>query len=177
MVLSGFDYELARCTFLVLWPQVAPYTAPYFSLFAQRNVSKRKRTRHTAHHSAALRSGCVRSIGAPGARCEGRVQVLRRGMRGMDAEQGTMGQGWPFETTLGAASERGNPERSAGPDDGASVLLTFAATGKSETPSRAEQMYPQTRQSTRHRRRKPSTDFQSEQYKTPLKSGRFILAD
>ena len=41
------------------------------------------------------------------------MQVLRRGLRGMDAEQGTMGHGWPFETTLGAASERGNPERSA----------------------------------------------------------------
>ena len=53
------------------------------------------------------------------------MQVLRRGMRDMDVEQGTMGHGWPFETTLGAAPERGNPERSVGPDDGASVFGYF----------------------------------------------------
>ena len=32
----------------------------------------------------------------------------------MDAEQGTMGQGWPFETTLGAAPERGKSDGVAG---------------------------------------------------------------
>ena len=33
--------------------------------------------------------------------------MLRRGTRGMDAERGAMGQGWPFATTPGAAPERG----------------------------------------------------------------------
>ncbi|PKM24669.1 MAG: hypothetical protein CVV09_14855 [Gammaproteobacteria bacterium HGW-Gammaproteobacteria-13] len=37
----------------------------------------------------------------------GRVEVLWRGAFGMDAKRGTMGQGWPFVTTLGTAPERG----------------------------------------------------------------------
>ena len=37
----------------------------------------------------------------------GRVEVLWRGAFGMDAKRGTMGQGWPTVTTLGAAPERG----------------------------------------------------------------------
>ncbi len=39
----------------------------------------------------------------------GRVEVLRRGTRGMDAERGAKGQGRPFVTAPGAAPERGNP--------------------------------------------------------------------
>ena len=37
----------------------------------------------------------------------GRVEVLCRGAFGMDANRGTMGQGWPTVTTLGTAPERG----------------------------------------------------------------------
>ena len=65
------------------------------------------------------------------------MQVLRRGMRDMDVEQGTMGHGWPFETTLGAASERGNPERSAGPYAGANGFGYFCLD-KSNPPEGAE---------------------------------------
>ena len=35
------------------------------------------------------------------------MEVLWRGMFGMDAKRGTMGHGWPTVTTLGTASERG----------------------------------------------------------------------
>ena len=35
------------------------------------------------------------------------MEVLWRGAFGMDAKRGTMGQGWPTVTTLGAAPERG----------------------------------------------------------------------
>jgi len=35
------------------------------------------------------------------------VEVLWRGAFGMDAKRGTMGQGWPTVTTLGAVPERG----------------------------------------------------------------------
>ena len=55
----------------------------------------------------------------------------------MDAEQGTMGQGWPVETTLGAAPERGNPKRSAGPYGGAYGFGYFCLD-KSNPPKGAE---------------------------------------
>ncbi len=67
----------------------------------------------------------------------GRAQVLHRGVRGMDAEQGTMGQGWPVETTLGAAPERGKSERSEDPHGGANGFGYFCPD-KSDPPSRAE---------------------------------------
>ena len=35
------------------------------------------------------------------------MEVLWRGAFGKDAKRVTMGQGWPFVTTLGAAPERG----------------------------------------------------------------------
>ena len=35
------------------------------------------------------------------------MEVLCRGAFGMDAKRGTMGQGWPFVTTLGTVPERG----------------------------------------------------------------------
>ena len=35
------------------------------------------------------------------------MEVLWRGVFGMDAKRGTMGQGWPTVTTLGAVPERG----------------------------------------------------------------------
>jgi len=59
---------LVRGAFLGSGLQVAPCTAPYFSLFAQRKVSKRKRTPASG---PALRSGSVRSIAAPGVGLQG----------------------------------------------------------------------------------------------------------
>ena len=35
------------------------------------------------------------------------MEVLCRGAFGMDAKRGTMGQGWPFVTTLGTVPKRG----------------------------------------------------------------------
>jgi len=45
----------------------------------------------------------------------GRVEVLCRGAFGMDAKRGTMGQGWPFVTTLGTVPERGKSGRRSDP--------------------------------------------------------------
>src|SRR5690606_6205045 len=57
----------------------------------------------------------------------GRVEVLRRGTRGMDAERGTKGQGRPFVTAPGAAPERGKSGRRPDPDVGrAFSLVTFS---------------------------------------------------
>jgi len=85
--------------------------------------------------------------GAPNPPSAGRAQVLRKGLRGRDAEQGTMGHGCPFETTPGAIPERGKPERSEGPDAGACFfcLLFFARAKKSEAPEGAQNKSESTR--------------------------------
>ncbi len=57
----------------------------------------------------------------------GRVEVLRRGTRGMDAERGAKGQGRPFVTAPGAAPERGESGHRPDPDVGrAFSLVTFS---------------------------------------------------
>jgi len=55
-----------------------------------------------------------------------------------------MGHGWPFETTPGAAPERGKSERSEDPDAGVCFfcLLCFAQAKKSEAPCGAQQELP-----------------------------------
>src|SRR5690606_24707943 len=58
---------------------------------------------------------------------EGRVEVLRRGTRGRDAERGRKGQGRPFVTAPGATPERGKSGRRPDPDVGrAFSLVTFS---------------------------------------------------
>src|SRR5690606_15720140 len=57
----------------------------------------------------------------------GRVEVLRRGTRGMDAERGAKGQGRPFVPAPGAAPERGESGHRPDPDVGrAFSLVTFS---------------------------------------------------
>jgi hypothetical protein len=60
----------------------------------------------------------------------GRVEVLRRGTRGMDAERGTMGQGRPIVTPPGAAPERGESRAARPGCRGVFLCLTFFAQAK-----------------------------------------------
>src|SRR5690606_7299630 len=83
----------------------------------------------------------------------GRVEVLRRGARGMDAERGTKGQGRPFVTASGAAPERGNPGV-AGAGCRARFLFGYflfrASKEKVTRPGGRNQNYQPTRKSSRH---------------------------
>ena len=95
---------------------------------------------------ASARNGCI-VVGAKISPSAGRVEVLRRGMRGRDAEQGTMGHGCPFETTPGAMPERGKSQRSEDPYAGACFfcLLFFARAKKSKAPEGAQSKSENTR--------------------------------
>ena len=75
-------------------------------------------------------SSYLRSIRRAGSPLRGRVEALRRGARGMDAERGAMGQGRPIVTSLGAAPERGK-SRAARPEcRGVFLCLAFFAQAK-----------------------------------------------
>ena len=67
-------------------------------------------------HSSSRRRG-------PRVPSGGRVEVLWRGAFGMDAKRGTMGQGWPFVTTLGTVPERGKSGRRSDPYTGRAFSL------------------------------------------------------
>ncbi len=75
-------------------------------------------------------NGDVRSIRRADSPSRGRVEALRRGARGMDAERGAMGQGRPIVTSPGAAPERGK-SRAARPEcRGVFLCLAFFAQAK-----------------------------------------------
>src|SRR5690606_17106519 len=68
----------------------------------------------------------------------GRVEVLLRGTRGMDAERGAKGQGRPFVTAPRAAPERGKSGRRPDPDVGVAFsLVTFSWPDKSNEAKRS----------------------------------------
>ena len=66
--------------------------------------------------------------------------MLRRGTRGMDAERGATGQGWPFAAGPWNIIGAREPRRSRGRMQGQAFLVTFSAFGKSDSPSRAKPM-------------------------------------
>ncbi|GEM_PF-1950354 len=69
----------------------------------------------------------------------GRVEVSRRGTRGRDAERGMKGQGRPFVTAPGAASEGGNPGAAGAGCRVAFFLAPFSwPNKKKDSPSRAK---------------------------------------
>jgi len=70
----------------------------------------------------------------------GRAQVAWRGLSGMDAARAAMGQGWPFAAGPWNVTGAREPRRSRGRMQGQAFLLTFLATEKSESPSRAKPM-------------------------------------
>ncbi len=68
----------------------------------------------------------------------GRTQVARKGLSGMDAARAAMGQRWPFAAGPWSVTKAREPRRSRGRMQGQAFLLTFFATEKSESPSRAK---------------------------------------
>ncbi|POH83099.1 hypothetical protein CXK91_07635 [Stutzerimonas stutzeri] len=56
----------------------------------------------------------------------------------MDAARAAMGQGWPFAAGPWSVTGAREPRRSRGRMEGQAFLLTFFATEKSESPSRAK---------------------------------------
>ena len=62
-----------------------------------------------------------------------------KGLSGMDAARAAMGQGWPFAACLwnGDGANEPGAKRRAG-CRGKAFLVTFSASGKSDSPSRAK---------------------------------------
>ncbi len=61
-----------------------------------------------------------------------------RGASGMDAARGVKGHGWPLYAGHRSAGEMREVSRSETRMEGQAFLLTFFATEKSESPSRAK---------------------------------------
>ncbi|GEM_PF-2619755 len=70
----------------------------------------------------------------------GRAQVMWKGLSGMDAARAAMGQGWPFAAGPWNVTGAREPRRSRGRMQGQAFLVTFSASGKSDSPSRAKPM-------------------------------------
>src|SRR5690606_29352441 len=68
----------------------------------------------------------------------GRVESLCRGASGMDAARGVKGHGWPFYAGPRSSDGARESRRSRGRMQGQAFLVTFFATGKSDSPSRAK---------------------------------------
>ena len=118
------------------WESSAPYRS------CKRWVSFALPTLHVPPATAALHAP---SDATESPLPEGRAQVARKGLSGMDAarELGvppTMGQGWPFAAGPWSVTGAREPRRSRGRMQGQAFLLTFLATEKSESPSRAKPM-------------------------------------
>ena len=71
---------------------------------------------------------------------EGRTESVWRGASGMDAARGVKGHGWPLYAGPRNADGVREVERSETLMEGQAFLLTFFATEKSESPSRAKPM-------------------------------------
>ncbi len=70
----------------------------------------------------------------------GRAQVAWKGLSGMDAARAALGHGWPVAAGPWNVTGAREPRRSRGRMQGQAFLLTFSASGKSESPSRAKPM-------------------------------------
>ncbi len=70
------------------------------------------------------------------------MESARRGASGMDAARGVKGQGWPLYAGPRSADGVREVERSETRMQGQAFLLTFFATEKSESPSRAKPVLP-----------------------------------
>ncbi len=96
-----------------------------------RLLVRTKKAKPKQHQQSSKRLG-------PRSPSGGRVEVLRRGTRGMDAERGTKGQGRPFVTAPGATPERGKSGRRPDPDVGVAFsLVTFSWPDKSNEAKRS----------------------------------------
>ncbi len=75
----------------------------------------------------------------------GRAQVAWKGLSGMDAARAALGHGWPVAAGPWNVTGAREVERSETRMQGQAFLLTFLATEKSESPSRAKPMRRPTR--------------------------------
>jgi len=66
------------------------------------------------------------------------MESARRGASDMDAARGVKGQGWPLYAGPRSGDGMREVERSETRMQGQAFLLTFLATEKSESPSRAK---------------------------------------
>jgi hypothetical protein len=73
---------------------------------------------------------------APAPPSSGRTESPRKGLSRMDAAKGPWAMDGPSGRAPGAAMERGNPERSAGPDDGGGLLLGYFFLARQEKVTR-----------------------------------------
>ena len=71
----------------------------------------------------------------------GRMESARRGASGMDAARGVKGQGWPLYAGPRSGDGMREVERSETRMQGQAFLVTFSASGKSDSPSRAKPSY------------------------------------
>jgi hypothetical protein len=85
----------------------------------------------------------------------GRAQVTWKGLSGMDAARAALGQGWPVAAGPWNVTGAREPRRSRGRMQGQAFLLTFFATEKSASPSRAKPL-PQPTPLIGHTSRSPS---------------------
>jgi hypothetical protein len=75
----------------------------------------------------------------------GRAKVAWKGLSGMDAARAALGQGWPVAAGPWSVTGARKVSRSETRMQGQAFLLTFSASGKSESPSRAKPMPRPTR--------------------------------
>ncbi len=94
-------------------------------------------TLHVAGYTASVH-GPSDTTGSP--LSGGRAQVAWKGLSGMDAARAALGHGWPVAAGPWNVTGAREPRRSRGRMQGQAFLLTFSASGKSESPSRAKPM-------------------------------------
>src|SRR5690606_23096828 len=68
----------------------------------------------------------------------GRVESLCRGASGMDAARGVKGHGWPLYAGPRSSDGVREPRHSRGRMEGQDLLVSFGATAKRNSPSRAK---------------------------------------
>ena len=122
-------------------PRSTPRSASSF-VFENRWVSFALPTLHSALITASLH-GPSHTTEPP--LPEGRAQEACKGLSGMDAARAALGHGWPVAAGPWNVTGAREPRRSRGRMQGQAFLLTFSASGKSESPSRAKPMPRPTR--------------------------------
>ena len=105
--------------------------APTIGLDCNRvstEIAQYTRTKQAGRSAASVRSAF--DLPAPSG---GREEVLRSGSTGMDAGRAAMGQGWPVAAGPRSRTGAREPERSEGRTPGQAFLVTFSASGKSDS--------------------------------------------
>ena len=128
----------------VVWRPVGWKTAKHFPPQSTRPLNLARQDRWVSFalptlrliHTNALLHGPADATKPP--LSEGRMESLRRGTSGMDAARAVKGHGWPLRGGPRSSDGTREVERSETRMQGQAFLLTFFATEKSESPSRAK---------------------------------------